>query len=155
MAKTQEELIQLKTEYELLSDKLKELSKDELKKVVGGEPGSNETPSPVVSGVGDTGIVARAESCIGIPYAWGGVGPEGYDDSGLVSYCVSGVHTRIGTCETFMNWERDTSPTPGDICVNACHCGIYVGSGKMIHAPSYGQNVCYSDVQPGMVYVKP
>ena len=36
MAKTQEELKELKTEYETLNNKLKELSDDELKTVVGG-----------------------------------------------------------------------------------------------------------------------
>lgn len=36
MAKTQEELKQLKQEYESLSNKLKELSDDELKQVTGG-----------------------------------------------------------------------------------------------------------------------
>ena len=36
MAKTQEELTQLKTEYEALSTKLQELSEDELNMVTGG-----------------------------------------------------------------------------------------------------------------------
>ena len=43
MAKTQEELTQLKTEYETLNNKLKELSEDELKIVIGG---SNEDNKP-------------------------------------------------------------------------------------------------------------
>ena len=37
MAKTQEELNQLKTEYETLNNKLKELTDDELIQVTGGE----------------------------------------------------------------------------------------------------------------------
>ena len=36
MAKTQEELNELKNEYETLSSKLKELNEDELKQVTGG-----------------------------------------------------------------------------------------------------------------------
>ncbi len=36
MAKTQEELNQLKQEYEKLNNRLKELTKDELKQVIGG-----------------------------------------------------------------------------------------------------------------------
>lgn len=39
MAKTKEELIILKTEYEELNNKLKELSEDELKQVIGGTHG--------------------------------------------------------------------------------------------------------------------
>lgn len=46
MAKTKEELDQLKNEYESLSEKLKELSDDELMFVAGGayrkEPGSDK-----------------------------------------------------------------------------------------------------------------
>ena len=38
MAKTQEELNQLKTEYETLTNKLQELTEDELKQVTGGYP---------------------------------------------------------------------------------------------------------------------
>ena len=37
MAKTQEELNQLKTEYETLATKLQELNEDELKQITGGE----------------------------------------------------------------------------------------------------------------------
>lgn len=44
MAKTQEELKQLKTEYESLTNKLKELTEDELKEVSGG---AGNTPDVV------------------------------------------------------------------------------------------------------------
>ena len=37
MAKTQEELNTLKTEYETLNNKLKELTEDELEQVIGGQ----------------------------------------------------------------------------------------------------------------------
>ena len=43
---------------------------------------------------------------------------------------------------------------PGDICVNASHCGIYIGNNQMIHAPTFGQNVCVSSVQSGMIIVR-
>ena len=42
MTKTQEELNQLKDEYETLTNKLKELTEDELKQVVGGIPGGGQ-----------------------------------------------------------------------------------------------------------------
>ena len=54
MAKTQEELNQLKTEYETLNNKLKELNEDELKRVIGGVdiPGLEAIgPAPLFSSV--------------------------------------------------------------------------------------------------------
>lgn len=47
MPKTQEELTQLKEEYETLNNKLKELSEDELKMVTGGSPNIPPLPQPV------------------------------------------------------------------------------------------------------------
>ena len=102
---------------------------------------------------GRSGIVARAMEEIGKPYAWGAVGPDAYDTSGLVSYCVSGQHTRLGTVTSFLSsWEETTSPVPGDICLTSSHCGVYIGNGQMVHAPSAGKTVCVSAVHSGMVY---
>lgn len=102
---------------------------------------------------GRSGIVARAMEEIGKPYAWGAVGPDAYDPSGLVSYCVSGQHTRLGTVTSFLSsWEETTSPVPGDICLTSSHCGVYIGNGQMVHAPSAGKTVCVSAVHSGMVY---
>ena len=133
--------------------KTAELKEVELKEVTGG--GFYPTPSSDEPSVSGTGIVDRAQSCIGKPYEWGAVGPNEYDDSGLVSYCISGVHSRIGTCSTFMGWQRVSNPMPGDICVNASHCGIYIGNNQMVHAPTFGQCVCVSSVLSGMIFVRP
>ena len=46
--KTQEELKELKNEYETLNNKLKELSEDELKEVIGGAD-FNANFSPVIN----------------------------------------------------------------------------------------------------------
>ena len=97
--------------------------------------------------------VERANECLGKPYVWGGVGPSGYDCSGLVSYCILGTHTRLGTTTTFMSYPTATNPQPGDICTTSSHCGLYIGDGKMIHAPNAGSVVQESNVQSGMKYV--
>ena len=102
----------------------------------------------------DGTVVGRAQACIGKPYVWGGVGPGGYDCSGLVSYCLSGSHTRLGTTYTFMKWPRVSDPQPGDVCVNSGHTGIYIGGGQMIHAATYGVGVIIGPVQSGMIYVR-
>ena len=98
--------------------------------------------------------VSRAYACLGAPYVWGAVGPAGYDCSGLVSYCLSGVHTRLGTTYTFMGWQQVSDPQPGDICTNWSHCGIYIGGGQMIHAADYGIGVIIGPVQAGMIIVR-
>ena len=99
-------------------------------------------------------VVDRAYAEIGKPYVWGGVGPGGYDCSGLVSYCLTGSHSRLGTTYTFMGWTRVSNPQPGDVCVSSYHTGIYIGGGQMIHAPTFGQTVCVSGVQSDMIYVR-
>lgn len=106
------------------------------------------------SGNGE-GVVALAMGELGKPYVWGACGPDSFDCSGLVSYALTGVYgKRLGTTQTFINWPRTDSPVPGDICVNSHHCGIYIGDGKMIHAPQSGDVVKIGPVQRDMVYVR-
>jgi len=118
----------------------------------GGDNGSsNNNKAPSVSG---NVVVSRAYGEIGKPYVWAAVGPDSYDCSGLVSYCLTGRHARIGTTGTFMGWPRVSNPQPGDICVNSHNCGVYIGDGMMIHAPRPGKNVQEGSVHSGMIYVR-
>ena len=80
------------------------------------------------------------------------MGPDSYDCSGLVSYCLLGRHSRLGTAASFMGYTRVSNPKPGDICCNDHHCGIYIGDGQMIHAPRTGDVVKISAVHSGMIY---
>ena len=127
--------------------------------VAAEEPASEEVVEAVEeesagSYEGGSDTVSRAYACLGAPYVWGGVGPGGYDCSGLVSYCLSGSHTRLGTTYTFMNWPRVANPQPGDIAVNSGHTGVYIGDGQMIHAATYGVGVIVGPVQSGMIFVR-
>lgn len=99
-------------------------------------------------------VVARAYGKLGCPYVWGATGPDAFDCSGLVGYCLTGTTVRIGTTQTFMGWQRVTNPQPGDVCTTDSHCGIYIGGARMIHAPHSGDVVKIGPVQPGMVYVR-
>ena len=118
----------------------------------GGNSGFYPSYNPVTGNA----VVDRAYGCLGAPYVWGGVGPDGFDCSGLVSYAVSGSFTRLGTTTTFMaSWTQVYDPQPGDVAVNAGHCGIYIGGGQMIHAATYGVGVIIGPVQSGMIFVRP
>lgn len=103
---------------------------------------------------GGSDTVSRARACLGAPYVWGGVGPDGYDCSGLVSYALTGSHSRLGTTYTFMEWPTVSDPQPGDIAVNWSHTGVYIGGGEMIHASTYGVGVITGPVQSGMKFVR-
>ena len=117
---------------------------------------SNSSSSTTMSGTNANGgsIVSRAYSQLGKPYVWGACGPNSFDCSGFVSYCLTGSYTRLGTTLTFMGWTRVSNPQPGDVVTTATHCGIYIGNGQMIHAPHTGDVVKVGPVQSGMIYVR-
>lgn len=115
---------------------------------------SSATNNSKPQSVSGNSVVNRAYSQLGKPYLWGAVGPNSFDCSGLVSYCLTGSYSRLGTTGTFMGWTRVSNPQPGDICVNSHHCGIYIGGGQMIHAPQTGDVVKVSSVHSGMIYVR-
>lgn len=106
-----------------------------------------QLPSPSVEG---GTVVSRAYSKLGCAYSWGGIGPNSFDCSGFVSYCLTGRYCRLGTTGTFMGWTRVSDPQPGDVVVNSYHTGIYIGGGQMIHASDYNTGVIISSVAAGM-----
>ena len=84
---------------------------------------SNSSSSTTTSGTNANGgsIVSRAYSQLGKPYVWGAYGPNSFDCSGFVSYCLTGSYTRLGTTLTFMGWTRVSNPQPGDVVTTATH----------------------------------
>lgn len=121
-------------------------------------PPSNNTGDSRPPSVSGNVVVDRAYSQIGKPYVWGASGPDGYDCSGFVSYCLTGSYGRLGTTGTFIGWPQVSSPQPGDVCVihnsSSQHTGIYVGGGMMVHAATYGVGVVEGPVQSGMIFVR-
>ena len=118
------------------------------------KPSTSTSTSTSTSNASGSTIVSRAYSQLGKPYVWGACGPDSFDCSGFVSYCLTGSYTRIGTTTTFMGWTRVSNPQPGDVVTTANHCGIYIGNGQMIHAPHTGDVVKVGPVQSGMIYVR-
>ncbi|MFE2872775.1 NlpC/P60 family protein [Embleya sp. NPDC059259] len=92
--------------------------------------------------------IAFAIDKIGKPYIWGGVGPVGYDCSGLTSkaWAFAGVPIRRTSQEQWASLPRVAvaDMRPGDLIVyysDASHIGMYLGNGKIVHAPRPGRTI--------------
>ncbi|MFE6750888.1 NlpC/P60 family protein [Kitasatospora purpeofusca] len=93
-------------------------------------------------------VVQFAYSQLGKPYVWGATGPSGFDCSGLTgaAYRAAGVQLpRVSQAQ----WNAGARIAradlqPGDLVFfygDLHHVGLYIGDGKMIHAPRTGKNV--------------
>lgn len=126
-------------------------AKEYYEAITSGEIGGNGAVCPVDA----NDIVKRAYSQLGKPYVWGAAGPNAFDCSGLVGYCITGVMgNHWCTTYTMANWTVVTDPQPGDFCLNSHHTGVYIGNGQMIHAPHTGDVVKISAVHSDMWYVR-
>ena len=99
--------------------------------------------------------VSRAYSALGKPYVWGAAGPNSFDCSGLVSFCLTGRYSHTYSSSDFVGLTKVSNPQPGDICVRVGHVGVYIGGGQMIHAPHTGDVVKISAGPSNMWYVRP
>ncbi|WP_167747940.1 C40 family peptidase [Streptomyces pluripotens] len=113
-----------------------------------------ELPGPTVApDARAAAAVAAARSALGRPYVWGANGPSGFDCSGLMqwSYGHAGVHLpRTSQEQRFAGRRVPLSQArPGDLVVyrsDASHVAMYVGNGRVIHAPYPGAAVRYDPV---------
>nr|PZN47974.1 MAG: hydrolase [Actinomycetota bacterium] len=86
---------------------------------------------------------------IGKPYRYGGTGPGAWDCSGLTqaAWRAAGVQLPRTTTQQWAWGANRRVPLnalqPGDLVFNRSlgHVGIYVGDGKMVHAPRTGDVV--------------
>lgn len=94
-------------------------------------------------------VTQTANSFYGSPYVWGGTSPSGFDCSGFVQYVFRqhGVYLpRTAGEQGGAGYGVSASEMKaGDIIIygGGNHVGIYIGSGKVIHAlnPSVGVTV--------------
>lgn len=116
-------------------------------------PGLPELAGAVAHDARAAAAVAAARSALGRPYVWGASGPSGFDCSGLMqwSYAQAGVHLpRTSQDQRHAGRQVPLSQArPGDLVVyrsDASHVGMYVGNGRVIHAPHPGAPVRYDPV---------
>lgn len=99
-------------------------------------------------------ILAAALSRVGLPYVWGGAGPNDFDCSGLVqwSFRQAGVLMPRVAAEQFLTGDHIplAAAQPGDLLFwtydpadpgYVDHVAIYLGNGMMVVAPHTGTNV--------------
>lgn len=98
-------------------------------------------------------LLNHGKKFIGTPYVWGGASPKGFDCSGLVHYLYQkqGVSIPRNSREQFSRLPVASNPQPGDLVffrrngvIN--HVGLYLGGGKMLHAPQTGSKVRIEDM---------
>ncbi len=114
-----------------------------------------------VAGMSDNEIVnaviSKMLSYQGVPYVWGGASPSGFDCSGLMQYCIRQV-TGVQIVRTANEQMKTSVPIsfeelqPGDFVFRvdssgvAKHVQMYIGDGKVIHAPQTGDVVKIANV---------
>ena len=97
-------------------------------------------------------VIAFAQAQLGEPYKWGGAGPSSWDCSGLVmkAWGAAGVTFPHSASAQFSQSKRVSvgSIQRGDLVFwsngsakSIYHVAMYLGGGKMIHAPRPGRNV--------------
>jgi len=106
-------------------------------------------------------IVAEAMKYVGYPYVWAGASPSGFDCSGFVMYIAQKVAGQsishsIGQQASSGQYVAKENLQPGDLVFFAntytaglSHVGIYIGSGRFVHAENEGTGVVVSNINGG------
>ena len=84
---------------------------------------------------------------LGVPYRYGGSSPSGFDCSGLVAYVYGKLGVRLPhNAAAQYGYGRPVDRgnlRPGDLVFfhGLGHVGLYIGRGRIIHAPQSGERV--------------
>ena len=104
------------------------------------------TQTPRAPTLGERAVEIAAGE-LGAPYVYGGSSPSGFDCSGLVAWVygklgVSLPHNAAAQYSYGTPVDR-SDLRPGDLVFfhGLGHVGLYIGRGRMIHAPQSGRSV--------------
>jgi cell wall-associated NlpC family hydrolase len=122
-------------------------------RIIGG-PATRDTAPGGTAAV--TTFVAAAAAQIGKPYKWGAEGPDSFDCSGLVVFCLNraGINVPRLVTWTFATWSgahtvKASEAAAGDLVMYSGHMGIMSGPGQMIDAPRAGKDVSQRPIWKG------
>lgn len=109
---------------------------------------SSDTTMPEVDASGRAKTAINfALAQLGDPYVYGGTGPDGWDCSGLMmkAWAAAGVSIPrvVGPQMAATTRVPMNALQPGDLVAygDMSHIGMYLGGGKVVHAPRPGKSV--------------
>lgn len=116
-----------------------------------GSSSGTAAPSAANMSGGVATLISIAQSKLGCPYVWGAKGPNSFDCSGFVYWCLNqaGVNQSYLTSSGWRNVGRYTRINnfseiqAGDIVVVSGHVGIAAGGGTVIDASSSNGRVIH------------
>jgi cell wall-associated NlpC family hydrolase len=99
--------------------------------------------------------VEAALTELGKPYRYGALGPSTFDCSGLTkfAYGAAGINLPHSAAAQYQSGRRvnRNQLQPGDLIFwrGLDHVGMYIGNGKMVHAPRTGEVVTIISIDQG------
>jgi cell wall-associated NlpC family hydrolase len=104
-------------------------------------------------------VLAKARAQLGKPYVYGAAGPNAFDCSGFTQFvwAAAGVSLPHNAAAQYGTVRHIAAKDlrPGDLVFFGGgyigHVGLYIGGGKMIHAPYTGTNVQVAPLQSDLV----
>jgi cell wall-associated NlpC family hydrolase len=95
-------------------------------------------------------VLAAAYKQLGKPYRWAATGPNSFDCSGFTMFVWNRAGVHLPHNSGAQRGATKSVPLdkmkPGDLVFSSGHVGLYVGKGKMIHAPQTGRNVSLAPI---------
>lgn len=151
---------ELETKKKKIEGDVKKLETLQRRAAAGGGTSTTSTGVKVTLGAECTSPanapVAFACAQLGEPYHWGAAGPGSWDCSGLTmgAWKAAGVSLPHNANDQWRSGRvthvSRSALSPGDLAFfggsSPSHVGIYIGNGKMIHAPTTGKNVQVASV---------
>ncbi len=133
---------------------LAKLEDEEMQKYLAAVSAGENVAIPKVSASGRAGLAVKfAMSQMGDPYVWGAAGPGSWDCSGLtmMAWAAAGVSLpHSSRAQSGMGTPVSVSQLqPGDLVFYyspVSHVAMYIGGGKIVHAPHSGANVEVADL---------